>query len=152
MAGGKLTTAPTFANETLRYVIRKLGVAPARPVAPTPPPSMDGVPPRIARIYGPRAPELLRYLQQSPGRDRPLVEGCETTCGEVLFAAEREKASTLGDILLRRTGMAFDASYRSSWACEAAEVAGTHLGWDRQRRDSALEGYFKELSETLRDW
>ncbi len=151
MAGGKLTTAPTFANETLRYVIRKLGVAPARPVAPIPPPSMDGVPPRIARIYGPRAPELLRYLQQSHGRDLPLVEGCETTCGEVLFAAEREKASTLGDILLRRTGMAFDASYQSSWAREAAEVAGTHLGWDRQRRDSALEGYFKELSETLRD-
>lgn len=151
MAGGKLTTAPTFAKRTLRCATRKLGVAPARPATLNPPPSIQGVPPRMARIYGPRAPELLRYLQLSPHLDRPLVDGCETTCGEVLFAVEREKASTLGDILLRRTGMAFEACYRSSWARQAAEVVGTRLGWDRQRRDAALEGYSVELSETLRD-
>ena len=151
MAGGKLTTAPTFAKQTLRGVIRKLGVAQARPSAPNPPPSMHGVPPRMARVYGPRAPELLRYLKLSPDLDRPLVDGCETTCGEVLFAAEREKASTLGDILLRRTGMAFEARYRPSWAHQAAEAVGARLGWDRQRRDAAVEGYSQELSETLRD-
>ncbi len=151
MAGGKLTTAPTFADETLRHATRKLGVARPRPTAPLQPPSMDGVPPRIARVYGPRAPELLRYLQSSPSLDRPLVEGCETSCGELLFAAEHEKASTLGDILLRRTGMAFDASYRPSWVHEAAEVVGAHLGWDRQRREAALEECLTELSATLRN-
>lgn len=151
MAGGKLTTAPTFAKQTLHCVIRKLGVAQAPVAAPNPPRSMHGVSQRMARIYGPRAPEVLRFLQLSPDLDRALADGCQTTCGEVLFAAEREKASTLGDILLRRTGMAFDARYRESWAHEAAAVVGTHLGWDRERRDAALAGYSKELSETLRD-
>ena len=150
MAGGKLTTAPSFARDALRRIEAKLGLEPSGPRASPLPPSLENVPTRFARTYGPRAPELLRYLGSDAELRRPVAEGCETTCGEVLFSVEREKARSLGDILLRRTGVAFDPSYSRSWADRTAEICAPVLGWDSADQANALHQYDVELSETLR--
>lgn len=151
MAGGKLTTAPTFAAETLRVVARKLRVPlhRAKPSAMAPAP--NDVPPRIARLYGPRSTELMRYLKSAPELSRPLCEGCETTHGEILFAVERERARSLGDILLRRTGLAFHGRHEASLARRVAAVAGPALGWDESRQARELDSYGEELAVTLHD-
>ena len=149
MAGGKLTTAPSFAGEALRRVEAGVGLRPSRNRGRRPPPVAAGVPPRIAGVYGPRAPELLRFLRSDAGLDRPVARGCRTTRGEILFAVEREKARTLGDVLLRRTGMAFDPSCSRTWVEEVAEVCAPALGWDPARKALALRDCRAELLETL---
>lgn len=150
MAGGKLTTAPSFARATLRRVEAKLGLTPSSARPSPSAPSLEEVPPRIARIYGARAPELLRYLDSDAELARPVADGCETTRGEVLFAIEREKARTLGDILLRRTGLAFDPCYSPSWAERTAEICASASGWNHARMADVLRDYEAELSGTLR--
>ena len=149
MAGGKLTTAPSFSRETLRVIETKLGLRPSRagssPFRRVP----AGIPARLAAIYGPRSSELLRFLEASPDRSRPLAPACEATCGEVLFAVEHEKARTLGDILLRRTGLAFDAAYDRSWTHRAAELCAGALGWDAGRLEREVADFDAELAVTL---
>ena len=150
MAGGKLTTAPTFATETLRVVSRKLRIPKIQAAAPAAPAALDGVPRRIAHLYGPRSGELMRYLESDPERSRPLREGCDTTHGEILFAIEREHARSLGDILLRRTGLAFEGRHEPSLARTVAEIFGPALGWDESRQSQELANYAKELAVTLK--
>ncbi len=148
MAGGKLTTAPSFARKALRRAAGKLGVTSTRAVPPKSP-SLGGVDPRLAQIYGPRAPQVCRFLEADPELARPLAAGCQTTRGEVLFAAKFEHARTLADILLRRTGAAFNPCYERSWAELAAEIAAEPLGWDQADTVRALAEYEIELAQTL---
>ena len=149
MAGGKLTTAPSFAEETVRAVERKLG----RPAWQT---RRDGLPPegekassRLAGTYGRRAAEVARFLRSSPERAEPLAQGCCATVGEVLYAVRHEKARTLGDVLLRRTGLAFDPEFEFSWAERTAEVVAPLLGWSSTGTESALADFEDELAVTL---
>ena len=153
MAGGKLSTAPSFAGETLRRIEFKLGLKP-RPVRREERSrSAEVVLPRLAGTYGARASEVIRYLQASPELTRPVAENCETTLGEVLFAVERERARTLGDILLRRTGLAFDPGYKRCWAERVAEAVAPVLGWDRARATEEVAEFEAELAVTLsRGW
>jgi glycerol-3-phosphate dehydrogenase len=149
LVGGKLTTAPSFAAEALHAAAKKLGKGP-RPVASAAKP--DGflrAEPRLARLYGPRTPELLRYLDAVPARRKPVVEGAETTIGEVMFAIEREKAATLGDILLRRTMLAFRADYRPEWAEAVSRVVADRLQWDGSARNQHLAEFQRELVRTF---
>ncbi len=150
MAGGKLTTAPSLAARTLRQARRKLRLPASRAGAISAIPRLDGVPPRVASMYGPRAPALLRFLESAPELARPLARGCEVTRGEVLFAVQREKARTLGDILLRRTGLAHDPDYEPRWAEAAAAICRSALGWSAAREDAELSAYETELRATLR--
>ena len=153
MAGGKLTTAPSFAEEAVRRVERKLGLKPGRGRRPERVRSPEGVPARLAGTYGARATDVVRSLKATPELAQPVAENCETTCGEVLFAVEREKARTLGDILLRRTGLAFDPRYERSWAERVAATVAPVLGWDGSRAKKAVAEYEKELASTLaRGW
>lgn len=148
MAGGKLTTAPSFAKAALRRVARILGInTPA--VARAQPCSLNAAPAEVAALYGPRWHEAIDSIGADPAMMRPLADGCPTKRGQVLYAIERERALTLGDILLRRTGAAFDPGYKPSWAAAAADLAAGQLGWDQAGRDRALAGYESELAQTL---
>ncbi len=149
MAGGKLTTALSFADETLQAVTRKLNLKPAPSKPPPEVPDTQEIHPRLAAVYGPRSSELLSYLASSPERTRPLAPGCDTTRGEILFAVQREKAHTLGDILLRRTGLAFDPDYERSWVHATAETCAPTLGWDTSRVEREVSAYDAELATTL---
>ncbi len=149
LVGGKLTTAPSSAAEAVRAAAAKLGLTPRR-IESTPAP--DGyvrAEPRLARLYGPRTPELLAYLESHPDLDRPAVAGAQTTLGEIRFALEREKAATLGDVLLRRTMLAFHSGYRAGWAEAVSRIVADVLGWDESKRSDQLAAFEQELSSTL---
>ena len=148
MAGGKLTTAPSFAKAVLRRVAGMLGIRTAT-AERAQPGSLTGAPAGIAALYGPRWREVLDAIEEDPEMTRPLGDDCPTTRGQVRYAIERERAVTLGDILLRRTGAAFDLRYERSWADAAADVAAGQLGWGRAERERALADYEAELAQTL---
>ncbi len=148
MVGGKLTTAPSFAAEALAAAAKKLG----KP-DPGPPPRLSaGVAPtesRLAELYGPRTAEVERYIGESGHRLAPLVDGADVTVGEALFAVEREKARTLGDVMLRRTGLAYEAGYRDEWARSVAESISENLQWSERDVERELDSYRAELGRTL---
>lgn len=148
MAGGKLTTAPSFAEAVRRRVARMLGTSTAA-VARAQTRSVNGAPSELATLYGPRWSEALAAIAADPEMMRPLAGGCSTKRGQVLYAVEREHAKTLADVMLRRTGAAYDRSYERSWAEAAADVAGGGLGWDRAARERALHEYDAEIAQTL---
>ena len=148
MAGGKLTTAPSFAKAVLSRVARILGISTAA-VERSRPSALTGAPPEFAALYGPRWRDVLDAIAADPSMMRPLADGCSTKRGQVLHAIEHEGAKTLADVMLRRTGAAFDQHYERSWAEAAADVAAGRLGWDRAERDRALDEYDTELAQTL---
>ncbi len=147
MAGGKLTTAPSFARAALRQVARKLGGR-AAAAAPQQRPLREA-PSGFAALYGPRGREVLAAIEAEPGMMRPLAAGCPAKRGQVVYAIQREHAATLGDILLRRTGAAFDINYQRSWAEAAADIAAGELGWGQAEKNRALAEYETELARTL---
>ncbi len=149
MAGGKLTTAPTFAAQVLRVVRRRLGLGPRKsaPHAHPPPPVLEES--RIGRHYGPRSGAVASLLSKHTSLDRPFAAGTETTVGELVFAVRHEKARTLGDILLRRTGAAFDAEYEPSWVEDAAAVVADSLGWSVDQRREEVLACEREIANTL---
>jgi glycerol-3-phosphate dehydrogenase len=149
LVGGKLTTAPSFAAQVLEAAAGKLDKRPRRARPTGDPDGFAKTEPRLARVYGPRTPQLLSYVAASPDGGRPVVEGAETTIGEVLFAIEREKAATLGDILLRRTMLAFRAEYRPEWAEAVSRVVADRLQWDDSARNRRLADFQRELGRTL---
>ena len=148
MVGGKLTTAPSFAATALAEAAKKLG----RPDPGSPPRLASGTAPlesRRAEIYGPRTAELERYLGEDGHRIAPAVDGAEVTVGEILFAVEREKATTLGDILLRRTGLAYEADYSMQWPRTVAESISEILQWNESDVERELAAYEAELARTI---
>ena len=148
MAGGKLTTAPSFAKSALRRIARMLGIS-AAAVAPAQTQTLNGAPSGFAELYGPRWHEVLDAIEADPDMVHPLVDGCSTRRGQVLYAIEHEHAKTLADVMLRRTGAAFEPGYERSWAEAAADVAAGKHGWDRAERERALDDYDTELAQTL---
>jgi glycerol-3-phosphate dehydrogenase len=149
LVGGKLTTAPSFAAEALEAAARRLGRAPAYvPSQPAPDGFVKAVP-RLARIYGPRTPDLLTYLAADPERRNPAIPGARTSIGEIHFALEREHAASLGDVMLRRTMLAFEADYRPEWADTVSRVMADRLQWSDSARIQHLAEYRRELERTL---
>ncbi len=148
LVGGKLTTARAFAQQALDRIAAKLG-RPASPRLPQPLPETDGLPSRLAEIYGRGAAGILDLIRQNPDLDRPLTTSISATAAEIVHAIRHEKAQTLGDLMLRRTGVAFDPNRGLDAAPEVARLAGPLLGWDAAATSQALADYRTELDQTL---
>lgn len=96
---------------------------------------------RVTEKLGPAAsPPPLRPPAGAPG---PSV------ADQVAHAVRHEKAATLADILLRRTGLGFDPDRGLAAAPEVARLAAPLLGWDDAAVQRALEDYRAELDLTL---
>ncbi len=137
VVGGKLSTFRPLADD----VMKAIG-APAVRATPAEPSrewrdvlAGSGLPPKVMahlRIYG---PSVRAVIEDSNGI---LCEHAHAVDGEVRHAVG-EHATSLSDILMRRTGIAW-ASCRGLCCKErAAEIAGSILGWDEaeQRRQVA---------------
>jgi glycerol-3-phosphate dehydrogenase len=69
-----------------------------------------------------------------PGRDH--IEA------EVVWAAREELALSLDDVLARRTRLATELSdHGAAIAPRVAELLGSELGWDEDRRRSEVSAY-----------
>ncbi len=148
LAGGKLTTARAFAAQALAQIATRLGRP--RPVRrPRPAWDADGVPSRLAEIYGRRSLEIQALLRGRPELERPVWGSSDATVAEIVHAVQREKAMTLGDILLRRTGLAFEPANARDCVAAVARVAAPLLGWDEAGIRKAVDEYYKELGRTL---
>jgi glycerol-3-phosphate dehydrogenase len=74
-----------------------------------------------------------------------VADGLPYTIGELRYGAINEMAYTLGDLLIRRTHIAFETSDHGLAAAERAAVALSELfGWDASARRDAIQTYALE--------
>jgi len=147
ITGGKLTTWRRMAKMTVdRLVDREARDAPCRTheiplgavVAVADLPRVAGVPstayPALAGRYGHAAHDVLAVARERAELAAPIVPGLPDLLAEVVFAARREQARSLGDVLLRRTRLGLLAGREILAAGDAArrvaEALAPELGWD----------------------
>ncbi|HZS61645.1 MAG TPA: glycerol-3-phosphate dehydrogenase/oxidase [Gemmatimonadaceae bacterium] len=152
ISGGKLTTYRSMAAEVVDAVERALG----RPVTASttqsvllpggsPTTANVGSPEianRLVRAYGDRWPLVWAYGERDAALREAIVPGLPYIYAEVLYAAEREMACTISDVLMRRTQIAFETRDAGrSAARRVAELLARPRGWDADAQRAALEQY-----------
>lgn len=157
-AGGKLTTARAIAEEVLSKLeaiahaqdpaksvgTKSFPLAPRRQKSAIDQmPSLGADPGVLARLaeitateiageWGTKRPELLHRIV--PGTD---------VCGlEVLYSAQQEMVVHLEDLMIRRTGLAYEVRDGGLHVAPAiVELLSEELGWDAQRRGQEIARY-----------
>lgn len=136
VVGGKLTTYRRMAQDAVDAVTGRLGVD-RRCRTKTLPlvgaargQALDalGAPARLVEKYGTEAPAVHRLQQQDPLLAQPLFEGTDITGAELLFAVRAEGASTVEDLLERRTRLSLVPSDAAKARGRAEQVLALARG------------------------
>ncbi|MEY2512651.1 MAG: glycerol-3-phosphate dehydrogenase, partial [bacterium] len=163
ITGGKLTTWRRMAKMTVdRLVDRESRDALCRtheiplgaPVAIADLPRINGVPTvayaALAGRYGHAAHDVLAVARERPELAQPIVDDLPDLLAEVVFAARREQARTLGDVLLRRTRLGLlagrDIAASGAAARRVADARAPELGWDEAAIAAQLRAWGAEAS------
>jgi glycerol-3-phosphate dehydrogenase len=157
IVGGKLTTYRSLAEETIDRICEELGVDARSSTADAPLPGAVGlaspqvlasqydvpsqVVERLLGIYGARARNVLELGRESPDLLEPFDPEAGAIGAEIVFAAREEMATTLADILMRRTMVGLGPKMAVDADVTAAQVAQCHLGWHQARADQEVNAY-----------
>jgi glycerol-3-phosphate dehydrogenase len=106
----------------------------------------------LAARYGFGAHEVLALIGDRPELARPIVAGLPDVMAEVVIAARREQARSVGDVLLRRTRLGLlaarellaDASEPESSVRRVAALLAGELDWSEQRAAGEVERFLEE--------
>jgi glycerol-3-phosphate dehydrogenase len=106
----------------------------------------------LAARYGFGAHEVLALIADRPELAQPIVPGLPDVMAEVVIAARREQARSVGDVLLRRTRLGLLAARELLADVAAAEspvkrVAGllaSELDWSEERSAAEAERFLEE--------
>jgi glycerol-3-phosphate dehydrogenase len=170
ITGGKLTTFRRMAKMTVdRLVERDARDAPCRTheiplgqaIAVEELPRVEGVPASsyeaLAGRYGHAAHQVLALAAERGELAQPIVAGLPDLLAEVVLAARREQARSIGDVLLRRTRLGLLAARELMGEAPAADgdgplgpvqrvgaVLARELDWSPERLELELEGFARE--------
>jgi glycerol-3-phosphate dehydrogenase len=148
VAGGKLSTYGPLARD----VMRRIGRQPER-LRPVAPHSGVGAPrggaarasPHLAR-YGNRARTI---LEMGAG---VLCEHAGAVTGEVQHAVRSEMATTVSDVLMRRTGIAWHSCRGLCCHRKAAALMADLFGWDEGVVADQVASYERDVTRHLPAW
>jgi glycerol-3-phosphate dehydrogenase len=154
ITGGKLTTWRRMAKLAVDRIVERDGSdAPCRTheiplglaVSPDELEGPDFARAQLAARYGHVAHEVL-----AAGPAERIVPGRPDVLAEVVHAARREQARTVGDALLRRTRLGLTAARQLLSDPEPVErvaaAMGEALGWDAARRAREVEAFRAEAA------
>jgi glycerol-3-phosphate dehydrogenase len=158
VTGGKLTTYREMAEDAVDAAVRVIGDAAGRRAGRSrtrrlPLRGAEGwedahtADPHLAERYGGEAGVLAAMVAADPGLGDALVPGLPYRRVEAVYAARYEMATTLDDVLSRRTRArlrARDAS--ASAADDVAALVGDELGWSAERRAAEAAAYREAVS------
>ena len=167
ITGGKLTTWRRMAKMVVdRLVEREARDAPCRTaeiplgqaVAVEDLPPVQGLSETaktaLAARYGFGAHEVLALIADRPELARPIVAGLPDVMAEVVIAARREQARSVGDVLLRRTRLGLlaarellgESSEAESSVRRVAALLAEELNWSEQRAAAEVEHFLEEAN------
>ena len=157
ITGGKLTTWRRMAKMAVDRIVEREGrEAPCRTaeiplgmqIEPAELPAVEGVDDETREMlvgrYGHAAIDVLNLAANDPSLARRISPELPDLVAEAPFAARREQARGVADVMLRRTRLGLlDAPALTAPGSEGAEAVavamGAELGWDRTRIDADLE-------------
>jgi len=158
--GGKITAYRAIAEEVADRVARTLG-SPARCDTTRAPLPGAGAPvakraaalglpapvcANLAAVYGSLASAVLDLVAADPSLAVPLCPHEPTIAAELAYVVRDEWAVTLGDALLRRTGLGLRACQALDCIGAIADRMGALRGWDATCRDAEVDAYRRELA------
>jgi glycerol-3-phosphate dehydrogenase len=164
ITGGKLTTWRRMAKLAVDRIVERDGRdAPCRTheiplgmaVDADGLPRVEGVPDdayaQLAGRYGYAARDVLMLAAERGELAQPVLDGHADLLAEAVYAARREQAQTVGDVLLRRTRLGLTGARA---LCAPGELApervagalGDELGWDAARRTAEAAAFRAEAA------
>jgi glycerol-3-phosphate dehydrogenase len=169
VAGGKLTTHRSLAEEAVGLIFETLGRrAPRCRTADEPLPGgragdwprfadgfrcCSGQPAAVAghllKVYGVRAADVLNFAGDDEGLRTPLP-GTATIAAEVPFAIRNELATTLSDTYLHRTMLGLRGDLGLDTLGPVTELTRTRLGWTGQRAVTEATEYRQAVTRWYR--
>ena len=165
ITGGKLTTYRVMADDVLREVAPMLRHRLTSP-SPTRSQVLPGgdVDPRqaeseatnaigdaalarhLVRSYGSRWRAAWHLINEDDGAER-LDASLPYRFGEIRYAIRFELAFTLGDLLIRRTHLAFETrDHGREAARRLVPLVASELDWNHEQRSAALDEYESEAA------
>ncbi len=105
----------------------------------------------LANRYGGEARTLIAMVERDPDLAEPLVAGLPYLRAEALYAVRYEMATTVDDLLSRRTRarlLARDASAQA--AASVAALVADDLGWDAAAQDEQVRTYRESVERERR--
>jgi len=145
ITGGKLTTYRKMAEDTTDAVMTQVGKSGRAKTKNLKLLGADGPMPddeHLERRYGSMAVDILTLARSGSGLGEPLVAGLPYLRAEAVYAVREEMATTLDDVLSRRTRarlLARDAT--AAAADDVARLIAPELGWDEDRIQTEVSAY-----------
>jgi glycerol-3-phosphate dehydrogenase len=169
ITGGKLTTYRKMAEDTVDAVVHELSVPKRRcstkhlvirgsngiadlrrPGAAATFGVSEYVFAHLLSRYGDEVPAVIDVMRERPELAEQLTPHLGFLAAEVVYAARNEMATTVEDVLSRRTRiLSFDAAAAASVAQPVAELLAAELGWDRSRVEAEVAGFRALAASTL---
>jgi glycerol-3-phosphate dehydrogenase len=170
VTGGKLTTYRAMAAQVVDTVERTLGHAPSPNRTATLPLAGgdmrdpdeeiaraihaigdEAVARRLVSAYGTAWHGVWSLTEADPALAGFLQPGCPYLYAELLHAITHEQAATLGDLLIRRTPIAFETrDHGRSAARRIAPMVRRWMRWSGMEVDDAIEAYDAESERIFR--
>jgi glycerol-3-phosphate dehydrogenase len=150
VTGGKLTTYREMARDTVDVVTRSLGARArcrTKRMALLGAEGFQSLPAEhpdahLARRYGSEAAEVKALIALDPSLAEPLVPGLRYLRAEAVHAARREMATTVVDVLARRTrAHLHDRAACLAAAPDVAALLGRELGWSAAEVARQIDDY-----------
>lgn len=92
--------------------------------------------------YGGESRVLMSMIEADPTMGEPLVAGLPYVRAEALFAVRNEMASTVDDVLSRRTrARIFGRDDSAAAAAAVGALIADELGWSDEQRDASVAEY-----------
>jgi glycerol-3-phosphate dehydrogenase len=168
VTGGKLTTYREMAADAVDHLLTNVLTAPGirsrvrrrtrtkklrlrgaegydriAALAEHPPSGLSGdAMSHLANRYGGETTAIIELVAADPTLAQPLVPGTDYLRAEAVYAVRHEMATTLDDVLSRRTRARLQLRDATAAAAEAvAELIGAELGWDTSRRAEEVAAF-----------
>ena len=178
IAGGKLTTYRRMAAQMADQVAARLHHIDGRPIPPRARTDRHPLPggetgeleiliaaaeneglshdtaAHYVRTHGSETPAVVRLAQSNLRWTKPVVENLPTTWAQLIYAMRREMALTLGDLLVRRSHIFYEApDHGLGNLAEIVDVAAEEMGWDEDRQRAEVAAYheFVRRNEAFRE-
>ena len=94
---------------------------------------------------------VLNLTKDNPGLKKSIVAGSAPVLAEVVYGIGEEMATSIEDILARRTGLQLFSWEQSRAAAPAVgAVMARELGWSPGQQKDAVEDYVYKISRLMR--
>ena len=165
MIGGKLTTYRHLAEDATDRVVRRLhspktecmtaklklpgaigelaDIAERLSTCPSIGPKSRA---HLMAVYGCRALLVKDLVDARPELGEVICPFSHAIAAEIVFSYEHELATTLADVLLRRTMIGLSSDQGRAALPRAIDVARTHFGWTAVRADEEERRYLREIA------